>query len=95
MILVDFLHATRCYIGNNYLTVLKLCLYLHSDATAFQSFVRAIRAVSGGDAAEDIMGGLNAVFHRLNWRSEANKVLYQISSFFCCKIGMYDQTTTS
>ena len=55
---------------------------LRSDATAFQSFVGAIRADGGGDGPEDIMGGLNAVFHRLNWRSEANKVLYQFPIFF-------------
>ena len=44
-----------------------------SDSTSFQSFVGAIRADGGGDGPEDIMGGLDAVFRQLSWRSQSNK----------------------
>ena len=41
----------------------------------FESFVGTIRARGGGgDGPEDVMGGLHAVFHQLNWRVNSNKV---------------------
>ncbi len=45
-----------------------------SDAQAFQSFVGMVRANGGGDGAEDVLGGLQAVTNQLNWRKDANKV---------------------
>ena len=44
------------------------------DQFTFYSFVGAIVADGGGDAPEDIMGGLNKTFWKLSWRKEASKV---------------------
>ena len=48
--------------------------YYYRDQGTFRSFVGAIVADGGGDAPEDIMGGLNKTFWKLSWREEASKV---------------------
>ena len=48
--------------------------FVCSNQGDFRSFVGAIRAGGGRDAAEDIMGGLNKTFSCLSWREEASKV---------------------
>ena len=47
-----------------------------SDAGLFTKFVTAIQTRSGGDLAEDVMGGLKVALHELTWRPEACKVQY-------------------
>ena len=52
-----------------------LCLFIYSrSASDFRGFVSGIVADGGGDPAEDIMGGLNAVSTHLDWRQDAIKV---------------------
>ena len=45
-----------------------------SDQAAFHSFVSCITASGGGDAPEDIMGGLKVAFSSLSWRDGGAKV---------------------
>lgn len=52
-------------------------VFFLSNLSTFRSFVGAIDADGGGDAAEDVMGGLQKTFSVLSWCKEAAKV--------CCK----------
>ena len=51
---------------------------LHRSESSFQSFVGAIQASGGGDAAEDIMGALSVTFSKLSWRDHGTKVRYLV-----------------
>lgn len=51
--------------------------------SSFQSFVGAIQASGGGDAAEDIMGALSVTFSKLSWRDHGTKVLLHIADAPC------------
>ncbi len=68
--------ATSCI--ENEETVATNCTFIplwHSDLPTFQDFVGKIKAHGGGDAAEDVMGGLKVDLRELEWRHGGTKVL--------------------
>ena len=46
----------------------------YRDQSAFYNFVGGITADGGGDAPEDIMGGLKVALNSLSWRSGGSRV---------------------
>lgn len=63
------------------------CLFAYSNQSEFHSFVSGINAGGGGDAPEDIMGGLKAVFTNLSWRSGGSRVswiVYKSEVVYTC-----------
>ena len=56
------------------LALMCIPLTILSDQSRFHSFVSGITANGGGDGPEDIMGGLQAVFSSLSWRSGGSRV---------------------
>ena len=52
---------------------------LSPDISEFESFVASVEAVGGGDAAEDVLGGIAATLD-LDWRSPIRVVYHMLSA---------------
>ena len=50
------------------------CCFFFRNQSEFYQFVNAISADGGGDAPEDIMGGLKVALRTLSWRSTGSRV---------------------
>lgn len=50
-----------------------------TNIASFRTFVGRIDAEGGGDAAEDVLGGLNHAVRALNWHPDATNVLFHIA----------------
>src|SRR2546421_12057579 len=44
----------------------------------FRSYVSSVQATGGGDAPEDVLGGLDAAVDKMNWRN-ATRVVFHIA----------------